>query len=58
MPESQQCDFCPLPAVCFGADLAAPRWRCPRCCHRDHHVQLHGPPDYLMGHEASEGIDV
>lgn len=58
MSEWPRCYRCPLPAVCFGADLVAPRHRCPRCCHRDHGVQTHGPVDYLEGHEAAEGVGV
>jgi hypothetical protein len=51
------CDYCGLPAVCFGADLAAPRHRCPRCCREYPQLGgIHGPDDYLVGHVAAEGI--
>lgn len=52
-----RCDYCSLPAVCFGADLAHPRHRCPRCC-REHRQMggVHGDGQYLVGHEASEGV--
>jgi hypothetical protein len=58
MSPHPRCDLCPLPAICFGADLAHPKHRCPRCCHRDHLVFTHGPEDYLGGHMAAEGVTV
>ena len=54
--ERPRCDYCGLPAVCFGADLGAPYHRCPICCRR--YPQFggpHGPDDYLEGHMAAEG---
>lgn len=57
--EQPRCDYCGLPAVCFGADLAYPRHRCPRCCRE--HPQFggfHGPSDYLGGHAAAEGYEL
>jgi len=53
------CDHCGLPAVCFGAALAAPKHRCPRCC-REHRQfgGVHGPDNYLEGHAAAEGIEL
>lgn len=51
------CDYCGLPAVCFGADLAHPMHRCPRCCRAHRQFGgIHGPDDYLAGHAAAEGI--
>jgi len=53
-----RCDHCSLPAICFGADLAAPKHRCPRCCRRFKQFGgFHGPDDYLGGHMAAEGCD-
>lgn len=57
-PSSTQsrCDHCGLPAVCFGADLIEPKYRCPRCCRRYRQSGgAHGPEDYLAGHIAAEG---
>lgn len=54
-----RCDYCGLPAVCFGADLAAPQHRCPRCCRAHRQFGgVHGRADYLEGHLASEGQTV
>lgn len=44
-----------LPAVCFGADLADPKHRCPRCC-REETFTEHGRDNYLS-HVVAEGID-
>lgn len=54
-----RCDYCTLPAVCYGADLGMSMHRCPRCCRA--HRQFggtHGPADYLEGHCAAEGVTV
>lgn len=56
--QQARCDLCGFPAVCFGADLAFPKHRCPRCCRA--HPQFggfHGPDDYLGGHLVAEGLD-
>jgi hypothetical protein len=51
-----RCDYCGLPAVCFGADLVAPKYRCPRHCRANRQFGgVHGPSDYLDGHMAAEG---
>jgi len=51
------CDWCGLPAVCFGADLADPKHRCPRCCREDRQFGgVHGPDNYLETHAVAEGI--
>lgn len=56
MASMECCDFCPRPAVCFGADLVNPKYRCPRHCHEHHTIEQHGDPDYLRGHESAEGV--
>jgi len=54
-----RCDYCGLPAVCFGAALVAPKRRCPWCCRRDKQFGgVHGLDNYLDGHMASEGCSV
>lgn len=51
------CDFCARPAICFGADLANPRWRCPGCCReRPQFGGPHGDSNHLVGHEYAEGV--
>jgi transposase-like protein len=51
------CDYCGLPAVCYGADLVDPRYRCPRCCREySQFGGVHGPAEYLAGHAAAEGL--
>lgn len=53
----QVCDFCNLPAVCFGANFVNPKFRCPIHCRE--HPQIggvHGRDNYLRGHIESEGV--
>ncbi|MCD2204428.1 hypothetical protein [Halobacterium sp. KA-6] len=66
----RRCTRHSLPAVCLGADLANPEYRCPRCCRLDPQfggdgmtvyggrTAFHGDDDYLVGHEAAEGIQL
>lgn len=54
-----RCDRHGLPAVCFGADLVAPRYRCPWCCRHDPQLGgYHGSKDYLEGHLSAENLHV
>lgn len=54
--EYPRCDYCGLPSVCFGADLAAPKYRCPRCCRRYRQFGgVHGRDEYLEAHLEAEG---
>ncbi|MUV61722.1 hypothetical protein [Halobacterium sp. CBA1126] len=66
----RRCTRHSLPAVCLGADLANPEYRCPRCCRLDPQygsdgmtvyggrTAFHGRDDYLVGHKAAEGINL
>jgi hypothetical protein len=67
--EWPRCDYCGLPAVCYGADLALPKHRCPRCCRANPQFggrmtpfggdpAFHGRDDYLDGHAAAEGVGI
>ena len=57
MSDYPRCYRCGRPAVCFGADLVAPKHRCPRCCRIDHHVDhRHGDAEHLNGHVYSHGF--
>lgn len=44
------CDECGDPAVCLGADLVAPKWRCGGCCWK------HDGNAAIRAHRAAEGI--
>lgn len=57
--ESRQprCDYCSLPAVCFGADLVHPKWRCPRHCRKFRQFGgTCGPDNYLHTHFHTENL--
>lgn len=59
MNEIALCHSHRLPAVCFGADLAHPKHRCPRCCRADRQFGgVHGTDNYLYGHEYAEGVEL
>lgn len=51
----RSCHACGLPAVCFGADLADPKLRCPRHC-RAETASRHGDPNHMAGHAPAEGV--
>jgi hypothetical protein len=58
-PTPSLCHRHGLPAVCFGADLAFPKRRCPRCCRADPQFGgIHGVDNYLNGHEYAEGVSI
>lgn len=51
------CDYCGMPGICFGADLANPMHRCPIHC-REHRQfgGVHGRDAY-ESHLLFEGIE-
>jgi len=50
------CDYCAYPAVCFGADLAHPKHRCPIHCRKHRQFGgVHGDEEYMNGHTYAEG---